>query len=63
MSSHEAIAEWLKNVRRAYQPDRANVAEKHRAAMRPLKDRSARGETRIGLPDVGDPQAWGRGSR
>ncbi len=28
----EGVAEWLKNSRRAYQPDRANVAEEHRTA-------------------------------
>src|SRR6267154_4899065 len=29
---HDGIAEWLKNVRRQYQVDRANVAENHRVA-------------------------------
>ncbi|MFQ5874976.1 MAG: hypothetical protein ACE5JL_14440 [Dehalococcoidia bacterium] len=25
----DGVAEWAKNARRAYQPDRANVAEEH----------------------------------
>src|SRR5258707_15032296 len=29
---HDGIAEWVKNVRRQYQVDRANVAENHRVA-------------------------------
>jgi len=29
----EGVAEWLKNARRAYQQDRANVAEQHRTAV------------------------------
>jgi hypothetical protein len=29
----EGVAEWLKNARRAYQPDRANVDEKQRAVF------------------------------
>src|ERR1043166_9704993 len=29
----EGLAEWLKNARRAYQSDRANVAEEHRVAV------------------------------
>src|SRR5258706_12047895 len=32
---HDGIAEWLKNVRRQYQVDRANVAENHRVAALP----------------------------
>lgn len=78
VSSHdEGIAEWLKNTRRAYQPDRANVPEKHRAAILLFKDSSAGAPARIGLLDVGgatlenvtawstwqDPHASGRGSR
>lgn len=77
VSSHdEGISEWLKNVRRAYQPDRANVEEKHRGAILLLKDAQARNPARIGLLDVGgatledvtawstwqDPSASGRGS-
>ena len=37
-SHDEGIAEWLKNARRAYQPDRANVAERHRVALLLFKD-------------------------
>jgi hypothetical protein len=77
ISSHdEGIAEWLKNARRAYQQDRANVDEKHRAALLLLRDASPRLPARIGLLDVGgasledvtawstwqDPGASGRGS-
>ena len=72
----EGMAEWLKNSRRAYQPDRANVDEIHRAASILLKDEDANGPARIGLLDVGganledvtawsiwqDPTASGRGS-
>jgi hypothetical protein len=35
---HDGIAEWLKNVRRQYQVDRANVAENHRVAALLLQD-------------------------
>src|SRR6266404_4941344 len=77
ISSHdEGIAEWLKNVRRAYQPDRANVADADRVALILLKDSDRHGAALIGLLDVGgatledletwsvwqDPQASSRGS-
>src|SRR5438034_11801914 len=52
-SHDEGIAEWLKNTRRAYQPDRANVEEKHRAALLLFRDADASGPARIGLLDVG----------
>jgi hypothetical protein len=64
LASHdEGLAEWLKNVRRAYQVDRANVDEKHRAAALLLKDAKGREPARIGLLDVGgaaleDVTAW-----
>ena len=72
----EGIAEWLKNARRAYQPDRADVAEKDRAALLLFQDSELRRPARIGLLDVGgatledvtrwstwqDPEASGRGS-
>jgi hypothetical protein len=72
----EGIAEWLKNARRAYQIDRANVEEKHRVAVLLFKDEDTDGPARIGLLDVGgaaledvtrwsiwqDPEASGRGS-
>jgi hypothetical protein len=48
---------------RAYQTDRADVAEKHRAAVLLLRDEDASGPARIGLLDVGgatleDVTAW-----
>lgn len=66
IASHdEGIAEWLKNVRRTYQPDRANVDEKHRAAVLLLEDSDVPTgkEARIGILDVGgatleDVVAW-----
>jgi hypothetical protein len=75
-SHDEGIAEWLKNTRRAYQADRANVAEEHRAALLLFRDADSSGRARIGLLDVGgaslgdvtvwsvwqDPTASNRGS-
>jgi hypothetical protein len=76
VSAHdEGIAEWLKNVRSAYQVDRANVAEADRVAVILLKDSDSHGPARIGLLDAGgatiedierwkvwqDPQASSRG--
>ncbi len=69
MATHdEGVAEWLKNVRRAYQQDRANVGEEHRIALLLLKDPdllSVDGtkDGRIGLLDAGgatveDVTAW-----
>ncbi len=49
----EGLAEWLKNARRAYQPDRANVDERHRGAVLLLKDGETDGPARMGLLDVG----------
>jgi hypothetical protein len=54
VSGHdEGIAEWLKNTRRAYQPDRANVGDEHKVAILMFKDASAAEPARIGLLDVG----------
>lgn len=54
ISTHdEGIAEWLKNARRAYQPDKADVEEAHRAAVLLLKDADGDEPARIGLLDVG----------
>jgi hypothetical protein len=54
VSGHdEGIAEWLKNSRRAYQPDRANVADHHKAAILLFKDAFAGEPARIALLDVG----------
>lgn len=75
---HEVgLAEWLKNVRRAYQSDRANVDEPYRVAVLLLKDADASSPARIALLDVGgatledvsalnvwqDPNASSRGSQ
>lgn len=75
---HEVgVAEWLKNVRRAYQSDRANVEESHRVAVLLFMDADAGSPARIGLLDVGgatledvsalnvwqDPNASSRGSQ
>jgi len=49
----EGVAEWLKNARRTYQPDRANVEEQHRVAVLLLKDSAAEAHARIALLDVG----------
>ena len=62
-SHHDGIAEWLKNVRRQYQVDRANVAENHRVAALLLQDASDGKPARIGVLDVGgatleDVTAW-----
>jgi hypothetical protein len=77
VSGHaEGIAEWLKNLRRQYQSDRADVAEADRVAAILLKDADRHGPARIGVLDVGgatledvtywstwdDPTASGRGS-
>src|SRR6266853_3642912 len=60
---HDGIAEWLKNVRRQYQVDRANVAENHRVAALLLQDAREGKPARIGVLDVGgatleDVTAW-----
>lgn len=54
ISKHEeGIAEWLKNARRAYQRDRAKVAEPHRVAVLLFRDEDEDFCCRIGLLDVG----------
>jgi len=64
ITSHpEGLAEWMKNVRRAYQSDRADVAEEHRAAALLMMDASSTGPARLGMLDVGgatlqDAGAW-----
>ncbi|HKQ48365.1 MAG TPA: hypothetical protein VJZ71_09880 [Phycisphaerae bacterium] len=64
ISTHpDGLAEWLKNVRRAYQADRANVAEEHRVAVILMRDSSATGPAALGMLDVGgatleDVSAW-----
>src|SRR6266404_5592355 len=62
-SHHDGVAEWLKNVRRQYQLDRANVAENHRVAALLLQDARDGKAARIGVLDVGgatleDATAW-----
>jgi hypothetical protein len=72
----DGIAEWFKNVRRQYQVDRANVAEKDRVAVLLLKDAKDGNPACIGVLDVAgatledvtawstwqDPEASGRGA-
>jgi hypothetical protein len=54
VSHHEeGLAEWLKNVRRAYQIDRAAVADDHRIAAILMCDAMDKRPARIGLLDVG----------
>jgi hypothetical protein len=60
---HDGVAEWLKNLRRQYQVDRANVAESHRVAALLLQDAGDGKPARIGVLDVGgatleDVTAW-----
>jgi hypothetical protein len=60
---HDGIAELLKNVRRQYQVDRANVGENHRVAALLLQDARDGKVARIGVLDVGgatieDVTAW-----
>lgn len=60
---HDGVAEWLKNVRRQYQVDRANVAENHRVAALLLQDSREGKPARIAVLDVGgatleDVTAW-----
>lgn len=60
---HDGIAEWMKNVRRQYQADRANVSEDHRIAVLLLKDAKDGKPARIGVLDAGgatleDVTAW-----
>jgi hypothetical protein len=57
------LAEWLKNARRAYQSDRANVPDAQRAAVLLIKDGTQSAKARLGLLDVGgatlaDLTAW-----
>lgn len=56
----EGVAEWLKNARRAYQPDRANVAEEHRTAVLLFKDADDKGPPRITLTLAGAGPMTGR---
>ena len=49
----EGLAEWLKNTRRAYQPDRADVAEAHRVCAILLKDADGSEPARLGVLDLG----------
>ena len=54
VSHHEeGLAEWLKNVRRAYQIDRANVSDDHRVAAILMCDSNGKQPSRIGWLDVG----------
>jgi len=54
VSTHEVgISEWLKNTRRAYFPDRANVPQSQWVAVLLLQDKTKDRSSRIGLLDVG----------
>lgn len=60
---HEGLAEWLKNVRRQYQADRANVPDAYRVAVLLLQNTHDGKPARIGVLDVGgatleDVTAW-----
>mgnify|MGYP001094847492 CR=1 FL=1 len=64
VNTHETgIAEWLKNTRRAYFPDRANVQSMHWGGVLLLNDKNLHGDSRIGFLDVGgltneDVEKW-----
>src|SRR6266436_737962 len=49
----EGLAEWLKNVRRAYQIDRSNVDDEHRVTAVLMRDAGDGQPARIGVLDVG----------
>ncbi len=54
IASHaEGLAEWMKNIRRQYQPDRAAVADNQRVATLLLRDADGSEPARIGILDVG----------
>jgi hypothetical protein len=54
ISQHSiGLAEWLKNTRRAYQADRANVPEDQRVAVLLIRDATTSRKARLGLLDVG----------
>src|ERR1035441_5964551 len=54
ISNHEeGLAEWLKNVRRAYQSDRADVPDDLRVALLLLKDATDENPAVLGILDVG----------
>lgn len=59
----DGLAEWAKNARRAYQPDRADVPEEQRSALILLQDTTGGEPARLGFLDVGgatfeDVQRW-----
>src|SRR5213592_1895749 len=64
IASHsDGLAEWLKNVRRQYQVDRANVPDGQRVAVLLMSDENDGRPARIGVLDVGgatleDVTAW-----
>src|SRR5437667_10553311 len=64
IASHsDGLAEWLKNVRRQYQIDRANVPDGQRVAVLLMSDQTDAKPARIGMLDVGgatleDVTAW-----
>lgn len=59
----EGLAEWVKNANRAYDTDRANVADEHKVVLILLYDSYGNNPSRIGLLDVGgvtseDLKSW-----
>src|SRR5437762_6049918 len=64
IASHsDGVAEWMKNTRRQYQVDRANVADGQRVAVLLMSDEDNGRPARIGVLDVGgatleDVTAW-----
>ncbi|MBI2176682.1 hypothetical protein HYU40_05055 [Candidatus Woesearchaeota archaeon] len=65
LNQHEdGFPEWMKNVRAAYQQDRANVKPEHRVAALLFKDKEGNAPARLGILDVGgatneDVERWG----
>jgi hypothetical protein len=59
----EGFSEWIKNVRAAYQEDRANVTPEHRVAILLFRDKTNKEPARLGILDVGgltfeDVKSW-----
>ena len=50
----EGLAEWMKNIRRQYQPDRAAVADYHRVATLLLRVARLQHSQSARSPDAGD---------
>lgn len=65
LNQHEdGFPEWMKNVKAAYQEDRANTPSDQRVAVLLFKDKDANSPARLGVLDVGgatneDVERWG----